>query len=128
MGDLFFNGMYPYIDPGTGGSIDGMIAADEILSPAGNDTQIVAGHGPARQQSGPDEIPGHAHHFARTHSEIEVRGKARPGSRRGKAVRRSRLCLGPRHRQLRPVRANRLFDVVNPPREDFLPGDPSIRM
>src|ERR1700693_2308734 len=25
MGDLFFNGMYPYIDPGTGGNIDGMI-------------------------------------------------------------------------------------------------------
>src|ERR1700735_3374764 len=47
MGDLFFNGMYPYIDPGTGGSIDGMIAAaDRILSLANNDTKIVAGHGP----------------------------------------------------------------------------------
>jgi cyclase len=47
MGDLFFNGMYPYIDPGTGGSIDGMIAAaDKILSIADNHTKIVAGHGP----------------------------------------------------------------------------------
>jgi glyoxylase-like metal-dependent hydrolase (beta-lactamase superfamily II) len=47
MGDLFFNGMYPYIDPGTGGKITGMIAAaDEILSLAGNDTRILAGHGP----------------------------------------------------------------------------------
>jgi glyoxylase-like metal-dependent hydrolase (beta-lactamase superfamily II) len=47
MGDLFFNGMYPYIDPGTGGSIDGMIAAaDRILSLADNSTKIVAGHGP----------------------------------------------------------------------------------
>jgi cyclase len=47
MGDLFFNGMYPYIDPGTGGKINGMIAAaDEILSLASNDTKIVAGHGP----------------------------------------------------------------------------------
>jgi cyclase len=47
MGDLFFNGMYPYIDPGTGGTISGMIAvADKILSLAGNDTKIVAGHGP----------------------------------------------------------------------------------
>src|ERR1700732_3510995 len=27
MGDLFFNGMYPYIDPGTGGTITGNIAA-----------------------------------------------------------------------------------------------------
>jgi len=47
MGDLFFNGMYPYIDPGTGGSIDGMIAAaDKIISLADNHTKIVAGHGP----------------------------------------------------------------------------------
>src|SRR6202163_4851917 len=47
MGDLFFNWMYPYIDPGTGGTITGNIAAvDEILSLAGNDTKIVAGHGP----------------------------------------------------------------------------------
>jgi glyoxylase-like metal-dependent hydrolase (beta-lactamase superfamily II) len=47
MGDLFFNGMYPYIDPGTGGTITGNIAAvDETLSLAGNDTKIVAGHGP----------------------------------------------------------------------------------
>jgi glyoxylase-like metal-dependent hydrolase (beta-lactamase superfamily II) len=47
MGDLFFNGMYPYIDPGTGGTIAGMIAAaDRILSLASNDTKIVAGHGP----------------------------------------------------------------------------------
>jgi cyclase len=47
MGDLFFNGMYPYIDPGTGGSIAGMIAAaDKILSLADKYTKIVAGHGP----------------------------------------------------------------------------------
>jgi cyclase len=47
MGDVFFNGMYPYIDPGTGGTITGNIAAcDNILSLADNDTKIVAGHGP----------------------------------------------------------------------------------
>ena len=47
MGDTFFNGMYPYIDPGTGGKIDGMIdAANKILALADNDTKIVAGHGP----------------------------------------------------------------------------------
>src|ERR1700692_2301677 len=44
MGDLFFNGMYPYIDPGTGGTITGNIAAvNTIFSLAGNDTRIVAG-------------------------------------------------------------------------------------
>ena len=47
MADLFFNGMYPYIDPGTGGTISGMIAAaNKILSLADNSTKIVAGHGP----------------------------------------------------------------------------------
>jgi len=46
MGDLFFNGIYPYIDAGTGGTITGTIAAvDKILSLAGNDTKIVPGHG-----------------------------------------------------------------------------------
>lgn len=47
MGDLFFDGMYPYIDPETDGNIDGTIAAaDKILSLADNHTRIVAGHGP----------------------------------------------------------------------------------
>jgi len=47
MGDTFFNGMYPYIDSSTGGTITGMIAAaDKILPLAGNYTQIVPGHGP----------------------------------------------------------------------------------
>jgi cyclase len=46
MGDLFFNGMSPYIDPSTGGKITGMIAAaDKTLSLAGNDTKIVVGYG-----------------------------------------------------------------------------------
>jgi cyclase len=47
MGDTFFNGMYPYIDPGTGGKITGMIgASDKILLLADNYTRIIAGHGP----------------------------------------------------------------------------------
>jgi cyclase len=47
MGDLFFNWMYPYIDPGTGGKITGNIdACDKILSLADNSTKIVPGHGP----------------------------------------------------------------------------------
>jgi cyclase len=46
MGDTFFNGMYPFIDPGTGGKINGMIAAaDKALSLADNNTKIVPGHG-----------------------------------------------------------------------------------
>ncbi len=45
-GDCFFNGIYPYIDAGTGGKIGGMIAANEkLLSLAGRNTKIIPGHG-----------------------------------------------------------------------------------
>jgi len=47
MGDTFFNGVYPVIDAGSGGKINGMIAAaDKALPLANNDTKIVPGHGP----------------------------------------------------------------------------------
>ena len=47
LGDTFFNGMYPFIDAGTGGSINGMIAAaDRSLKMADGATKIVPGHGP----------------------------------------------------------------------------------
>ncbi len=47
MGDTFFNGEYPFIDAGTGGNINGMIAAaDKGLKMSNADTKIVPGHGP----------------------------------------------------------------------------------
>ena len=47
LGDLFFNGMYPFIDISTGGSINGMIrAAGMNLKLADASTRIVPGHGP----------------------------------------------------------------------------------
>ena len=46
VGDTFWNGVYPFIDYSTGGSIDGAIAAcDVTLAKATNDTIIIAGHG-----------------------------------------------------------------------------------
>jgi cyclase len=46
-GDIFFNGMFPYIDDGTGGSVSGMIAgATKLLAVADDKTKIVPGHGP----------------------------------------------------------------------------------
>ena len=46
-GDLFFNGMYPFIDVSSGGEVDGMIAAVErLLELAGEGTKIIPGHGP----------------------------------------------------------------------------------
>ncbi len=47
MGDTFFNGMYPFIDVDSGGSVDGMIAAaDKVLSMVDDRTKIIPGHGP----------------------------------------------------------------------------------
>ena len=47
MGDLYFNGLYPFIDVGSGGSINGVIAAiAEGLELANADTKIIPGHGP----------------------------------------------------------------------------------
>lgn len=47
VGDLFFNGMYPFVDYSTGGSLAGMIRAVEGLARvAGAGTRIVPGHGP----------------------------------------------------------------------------------
>jgi glyoxylase-like metal-dependent hydrolase (beta-lactamase superfamily II) len=44
--DTFWNGIYPFIDYSTGGSIDGMIAAsDANLAATDNDTIIIPGHG-----------------------------------------------------------------------------------
>jgi glyoxylase-like metal-dependent hydrolase (beta-lactamase superfamily II) len=46
-GDVFFNGIYPYIDDETGGSVSGMIAgATKLLAVADNNTKVVPGHGP----------------------------------------------------------------------------------
>ena len=51
-GDVFFNGFYPYIDDGTGGSVSGMIAgAAKLLTVADNNTKIVPGHGPLGTKS-----------------------------------------------------------------------------
>jgi glyoxylase-like metal-dependent hydrolase (beta-lactamase superfamily II) len=45
-GDVMFNGLFPFIDLDTGGSVDGYLAAQEdILSLAGAETQIIPGHG-----------------------------------------------------------------------------------
>jgi cyclase len=47
MGDVFFNGTYPFFDASTGGNISGMVAGATIgLGMADGRTKIVPGHGP----------------------------------------------------------------------------------
>lgn len=52
-GDVFFNGLYPFIDVSSGGRIDGVIAAcDRMLAVADADTRIIPGHGPVTDREG----------------------------------------------------------------------------
>jgi glyoxylase-like metal-dependent hydrolase (beta-lactamase superfamily II) len=47
VGDLFFNGIYPFIDAGSGGRMEGMIAGvDEVLARIDDQTKVIPGHGP----------------------------------------------------------------------------------
>lgn len=47
LGDLFFNGLTPYIDLESGGSLEGMIAnAEGLLAWIPEDVKLIPGHGP----------------------------------------------------------------------------------
>ncbi len=47
MGDTFFNGLYPFMDSSSEGSVNGMIAAvEKVLKIADDETKIIPGHGP----------------------------------------------------------------------------------
>lgn len=47
MGDLYFNGGYPFIDVPHGGTIDGIIATlDHVIALINDETKVIPGHGP----------------------------------------------------------------------------------
>ena len=47
MGDTYFNGIYPFIDVSSGGSLPGIISAvDHALAMTNDGTKIIPGHGP----------------------------------------------------------------------------------
>ena len=78
MGDTYFNGFYPFIDVGTGGTIDGMIAAaDRVLAEANADTRIIPGHGPV---SGRPELAAYREMLA------GVRDKVKPMVKAGRSL------------------------------------------
>jgi len=52
MGDIHFNGMYPFIDFASGGSVEGVIAAaDQAGAIASDKTRIIPGHGPVSNKA-----------------------------------------------------------------------------
>ena len=82
MGDVFFNGWYPFIDGSSGGSPDGVIAAyDRVLALAGEKTRII----PARPV-GRTRRPGGSAHDAGNH----LAARAGPQARRQERCRSAR--------------------------------------
>jgi len=78
MGDTYFNGFYPFIDVGTGGTINGMIAAaDRVLAEADAGTKIIPGHGPV---SGRTELAAYRDML------VGVRDKVRPMVKAGRSL------------------------------------------
>ncbi len=52
MGDVYFNGLYPFIDAESGGGIDGLLAAvDRGLALSNDATLVVPGHGPVSNRA-----------------------------------------------------------------------------
>ncbi|NJC41702.1 glyoxylase-like metal-dependent hydrolase (beta-lactamase superfamily II) [Brevundimonas alba] len=52
MGDVFFNGLYPFIDRSSGGGIQGLIASvDTGLVMSDGETQIIPAHGPTANRA-----------------------------------------------------------------------------
>jgi cyclase len=51
-GDLFFNGVYPFIDYSTGGNLQGLVTGlGRVLEMVGPKTQVIPGHGPMARKA-----------------------------------------------------------------------------
>jgi glyoxylase-like metal-dependent hydrolase (beta-lactamase superfamily II) len=78
MGDVFFNGMYPFIDASTGGSVDGVIDAVNVaLKRVNATTRIVPGHGPLARRG---SLEAYGHMLS------AVRDRVRTAKRAGKSL------------------------------------------
>ncbi|NKI36588.1 MBL fold metallo-hydrolase [Wenzhouxiangella sp. XN79A] len=70
-GDIVFYGMYPFIDYGSGGRLDGLIAAvDRMLGMSGASTRIIVGHG--GPVIGRDELARYRDMLAAVHERLRT--------------------------------------------------------
>ncbi|NVK21171.1 MAG: MBL fold metallo-hydrolase [Kangiellaceae bacterium] len=77
MGDCYFNIGYPFVDTGSGGSIDGYIAAlEKGLSLANDDTQIIPGHGPMANKEQMTQYVGMLKDIRNKVADLKVDGKS----------------------------------------------------
>jgi glyoxylase-like metal-dependent hydrolase (beta-lactamase superfamily II) len=53
MGDVYFEGMYPFIDLSAGGCVDGVIEAlDTVIPLLDEESRVIPGHGPLTDRAG----------------------------------------------------------------------------
>jgi glyoxylase-like metal-dependent hydrolase (beta-lactamase superfamily II) len=69
MGDIWFNGLYPYVDLDAGGSIQGFIkGVEKALTLANAETKIIPGHGPLGSR---DELKAYAEFLAEAVNSVQ---------------------------------------------------------
>ena len=109
MGDVFFNGMYPFIDVSTGGDLEGMIAAvDQVLPMLDAGTKIIPGHGPVSDKA---TLGRYREMLAAVRDAVKplvAAGKSRAEADCGEADAGSRWGLGQRLPEARRLRGHRL--------------------
>jgi len=77
VGDTWWNGIYPFIDYSTGGSIDGMIrAVERNLSMIGDKTIVIPGHGPVGNRAGLLEFHEMLATIRKNVAELKKQGKS----------------------------------------------------
>jgi glyoxylase-like metal-dependent hydrolase (beta-lactamase superfamily II) len=76
-GDLLFNGMFPFIDLDSGGSVGGYIAAlEELLRTLPPDVRVIPGHGPPGDRSAIERSLEMLRSTSRTVREAKAAGKS----------------------------------------------------
>ena len=77
VGDTWWNGIYPFIDYSTGGSIDGMIrAVERNLSMIRDKTIVIPGHGPVGNRAGLLEFHEMLATIRKNVAELKKQGKS----------------------------------------------------
>jgi len=75
MGDTYFNGLYPFIDTGTNGSVKGVIAAvDRVLAITDDTSKIIPGHGPLSNKA---ELKAYRGMLVKVHANVTALVKAK---------------------------------------------------
>ena len=106
--------MYPFIDAGTGGNINGMIAAaNKSLGMVDASTKIVPGHGPLGDRAALTRYRDVLVTVRDRVQKAKVGGQESRGSGRGQAHRRVRCRVGHGLHAARRVRGDRLQHSVN---------------